>query len=432
MARTDRGYIQGRILSTLFFLLILLNPILRYYNLGSSGIGMENLMSILALLTGVILIYTRLPVRTLNRGPLIKSRRRFLVFGVWALIITFIYEFFTEINIHNPLANYSNNLFIVMAINIVLIYIIISAKYEVTQLFRIYSVIVWFLLGLILFQWLLFLTGRSMSFKIPFMQYTSGWSSLQNKNFGMSPYPRALFSEKSHFAQYILPYVAICLYSEKIVPKRRILKAIIASIAILTTVSGNGIIVLLVEWLLYFIALSNMSPRNKMLFGTAGIALLFLVYILLQNFESFSLMFDTLFSSENNRASKADYRIYRGLDMFRQLPIVAQLLGIGNSHMYMYASMHGISSIYDVRWSVYEYFSAIFEIAIYYGLTGLVLCGLHLKEILFAKTKVTTGLIIMMLALWISTEMIFRNYHLFYMLLIVGSYAFENQGDNLS
>ncbi len=419
----DKNNNLNNMLSGFFFLFILLTPIFRYYDLGNTGIGMENLISIGSLALGILLYINS--SNSLECSYIRKSRRFFAAFGIWSICVTAFYELFTEINIHNSYATYSSNVFVITTINIVLLYTIISGRYDVSNLFRIYSAIIWLLICLLAFQWILYLLGKTMSFKIPLMEFSESWSSLESKNFGMSPFPRALFSERSHFAQYVLPYVAICLYSDKIVMKNRIGKAIIASIAIITTISGNGIIVLLIEWLLYFIVLSGLKSKKKIMVSIMGITAIFIAYLIMLSIDSFSSMFNMLFTSESNHASKADYRIYRGLDLYNQLPILQKIFGIGNSHMYLFASINGITSKYDVSWSIYEYFSALFELIIYYGIIGFFFCYKHLRELIQAKINVTTGLIIMMLSLWLSTEMLFRNYHIFYMLLIIGSYIYE-------
>jgi hypothetical protein len=111
-----------------------------------------------------------------------------------------------------------------------------------------------------------------MSFKIPFFDYSDAWSGiLKNTVFGMSPLPRALFSEKSHLSQYLVPYIALYLYSSKAIPKHRLLKAIITSAVVLSTVSGNGTLIVLIEWLMYFLFFSQVKKNYKIAFSSAGI-----------------------------------------------------------------------------------------------------------------------------------------------------------------
>lgn len=420
---------QQRLPSNTFLILIFLLPILRYYNLGGTGIKMESLMTLLALCIGVILVFS-MNSQDKQIAELRSSKRWFAAFGTWAILITFAYELFTNINITNFNANHTINVFIVMIINIILIYIILKGCFDIDSCLRIYIWIVYFLIALYCFQWVLYATGTIIDFKLPFMKFTSSWGFLENKLFGMSPYPRALFSEKAHLSQYLVPYIALCLFSNKIIKRHRIEKAIIVSAVVISTISGNGIIVVGIEWFVYFLFFKQITKNRRIIYTVLGFLLIAGLYYILSNIPSFSSMFSILFSSETvGTSSKADYRIYRGFDMFRQLPWFAQLFGVGNDHMYLFSLEYGISSIYDRGMKGYEYFSAWFETAIYYGLVGLFLSYKHLITLFKMRSIIVKGLIIVVAALWMSTEMIFTNFHIMYVLIIVAVVVYEKRGN---
>lgn len=384
-------------------------------------------MNLLALCVGVILVFS---VHSQDKqiAELRSSKRWFAAFGLWAIMITLVYEICTNINVTTSNASYTINVFIVMIINIILIYTILKGCFDIDSCVKIYTWIVYFLMALYCFQWVLYSTGTIIDFKLPFMKFTSSWSYLEYKHFGMSPYPRALFSEKAHLSQYLVPYIALCLYSNKIIKRHRIEKAIIVSAVVISTISGNGIIIVGIEWLVYFLFFGQITKNRRIIFTVLGPLLMAGVYYMLSSIPSFSSMFSMLFSSENvGISSKADYRIYRGFDIFRQLPWFGKLFGVGNDHMYLFSLEYGISSIYDRSMQGYEYFSAWFETAIYYGFIGLFMSYKHLRALFKMKSNAVKGLIFVVAALWVSTEMIFTNFHIMYVLIIVAVAVYEKR-----
>lgn len=407
-----------------FIWIIMLIPLVRYYDLIGTGIAMENIMSLVALLCVVFLYGSGINNDCLE---LHKSKLWFGMFAVWAMIITMGYELFSTLSVSNPAAMHSINSYIVMFINILLIAFILRGSIKYIDCIRIYETIITILVLIYAFQWVLYIIGISVSFKLPGFEFSSSWSHLKNITFGMSPSPRALFSEKSHLAQYMAPYIALCLYSDSIIKNRRFAKAILVSLVILSTVSGNGIILVGAEWLLYFTVFGNIKNTiTKVLVGVVGIVTLVISYYVMSSIEAFSSTFSIMFSTDSQySSSKADYRIYRGLDYFTQLPISKKISGVGNDHMYLFSLQHGLKSQYDSSRQAFEYFSAWFEVALYYGLIGLALCIKHLVELFKSPSKAAKGLIAVMALLWMSTEMIFTNYHLMYVLIIVATILYE-------
>lgn len=408
-----------------FLWTIMLIPLFRYYDLIGTGIGMENILSMVALLCAVF-IYGN-SSRQEGHKELKSAKRWFFAFAFWAMLITLLYELFTSLSVSAPEAMHSVNVFIIMFINILLIGFILRGNIKYEKCIEIYEKIIGFLICLYFFQWILYIAGISISFKLPGFEFSSSWSHLQNVTFGMSPSPRALFSEKSHLAQYMIPYLALCLYSENIIKKHRFEKAIVVSFVILSTVSGNGIILVAAEWLLYFTVFGNIkNTAVKIFVAIIGVFVLVGGYYIMSSIEAFSTTFSIMFSTDSQySSSKADYRIYRGLDYFVQLPLGTKFIGVGNDHMFLYAQQNGLSSRYDSSRQAFEYFSAWFEIALYYGVIGLILCVKHLAELFKYPSKTVKGLIVVMILLWTSTEMIFSNYHLMYILIIVSTMLFD-------
>ena len=273
-----------------------------------------------------------------------------------------------------------------------------------------------------MFQWLVMILGVRMSFKFPFLAYASGWKFLEGINFGMRTFPTSLFSERAHFSQYLVPYIAICLYSDQLIKKWRYHKALGVSAVVVSTISGNGIISVIIIWLMFVLLFGKIKSRNRIIVFIITVCAIIGFYYILSDIPAFNNMFSHLFSSEDTNYAKADYRIYRGLDMFLRLPFFGKIFGVGYKHMHMYSRVYNIVSVFDKHEMVYEYFSSVSQILIYSGIVGAALCFMHMKALYRTAQKIVKGLLILQLALWFSTEMIFLNDHIMYSLIIVCVY----------
>jgi hypothetical protein len=429
-----RRHSNVRLISNLLFYLIFSIPLLRYYDLFSTGIGMGTLLILIILVLFIFLsqsAYVRHGIYPENR----KSRNWFILFSLWAIVITAFYEIFTDINISSPYANYSLVALIMLVIYLIVICYLVSGCFDAQDCFNIYSKFVTLVIAVYIFQWILYAMNLNMSFKLPLMDFTNAWHGLYSqKSFGMNPYPTSLFSEKAHFAQYIVPYIVLCLYSNTLINGNRILKAVLASIVVISSVSGNGIIVTFIIWLLYFLMYSEIKKKYRIIIVVVGMVLIVGTYEVLKSIPIYQEMFNKLFvntSGSSYSATKADYRIYRGFELYLQLPLYGKLFGVGYNHMQIFANNFNIISQYDNSRSAYEYFSTITQVLLYFGAIGLTLLYKHLSALFWKSTNVVKGLIVIMVALWFSSSMFLNNSHIMYMLLIIAAF-YSSKGANES
>ncbi len=406
-------------LSNVAVWLILLIPIFKYYELPFVGLGMEAFMVFFALLSCIV---NSLQSRYELDARLTKSARWFLASGIWLLLVTLFYELSTNINLSTGLGGYSINTIVVLFLTIFLIWHLLRGEIDFEDTVNAYAIIVWFLVAVYIFQWLLVSIGVSTSFKLPFFSFANAWSKWNGENFGMSSYPTSLFSERSHFCQYLIPYIAICLYSDKIISKGRYAKAISISIVALSTISGNGVICVAIIWLMYALMFGTFQKKYRILVVGLIVVVLLLGYTMLSSIPTFDKMFSQLFTSGDTNYVKADYRIYRGIDIFLKLPSDAKVYGIGYKHMEAFASFNHIVSEYDLPHTPYEYFSSISQLLIYSGVIGTLLYTMHLILLYRYSPKCVKGLIVIQCALFFSTEIIYLNDHIMYSLIMVSVY----------
>ena len=261
-------------------------------------------------------------------------------------------------------------------------------------------------------QWLILLSGHRIPFNLPGLEYSDAWKQLSTQTFGMYENPTALFSEKAHFCEYLIPYVAICLFDDNIVSKHRIIKAIIVSIFVILTVSGNGFVLVFLCWGLYFTFFNEFDKKNKALILVLGFLIIVISFISLARVDTINSMLLVLFTNNQYGYSKANYRFYRGFDVFSRLPLTQKITGVGYYRMQDFANIHNIVSIYDRSWGMYEYFSAFTQILIYFGIIGFILFFLHVIPLVKKQSNLTKGLIVVFIAISLSSEILFQGFHI--------------------
>ena len=223
-------------LTKLIVLFILIMPIMRYYNLWGTNTGFEAALKIIVLILLILLLLVR------NRqwfydANIQKSGNCFFLFAIYATIVTLIYQF-SSVYYQSRSVNFT----VVLIVSLAVIFLLLYSEIDYSCVFKAYSFFVWLMVAICVLQWMLLIAGIRVPFNLPRLQYTDSWEQLSSQTFGMNEYPTALFSEKAHFCEYLIPYIAFCLFSEDFVKNHRILKAIIVSILTVMSVSGNGVI----------------------------------------------------------------------------------------------------------------------------------------------------------------------------------------------
>ena len=420
-----------RMFSNILCILALCLPMFRYYNLGSTGLAMETIMTLLMLAICLIMFYMGMNHRHMVYTEIRKSQVWFGLLIFWLLLITCVYEIFTEVNVSNPKADYTSISLIMIVIRAVVIGYLLGGDFDYRDIFKIYSVLVTFIIAIYALQWAMVAAGLRISFQMPFLPLTNSYAYLTSSPyFGMDPDPTSLFSERAHFAEYLVPYIAVCLFGNGLVKKQALLKAVIVSIVVLTTVSATGIVVVLIEWVLFFAGLGQKKSKFRFIYLVAGALILVAVYYILRQIPTVDAMFDRLFvdnTGNDYSSTKADYRIYRGFDLFTKLPLYGQIFGIGYNHMQLFASIHNIVSEFDNDNLAYEFFSTIFQIAIYSGCIGIVCAVKHIYHLFKSNSPLAKALIIIMLAMWCSSAMFLTNSHIVMVMLIIATIYYDNQ-----
>ena len=404
-------------LGSLISLLILLMPIVRYYNVPGTDIGSNSaILLFLFFLTPLVCLYNSQYIGGLkNKSVFRSSRSYFIFFLIWSVIITLYYEYggLASGNFNNAIVAFLAGFVMIM---------LLTGRIDATKTFKIYEYFVYIVLIIYAIQWGLKLGGLSMDFRLPFHKFNGSWPFEDGMTFGMNAANTSIFSEPAHISEYLIPYLCYLLFCETD-EKRKKYFSIIISLSIILTLSGTGIILVGIVWLLYFTLLSDKRGSRKIVLGVIGIILVVAVFFVMQTFEDYNTMFGKLFFSSNGslEANKSSFRIYRGWDYVFKMPIANLLTGVGFVHMETFAMRNGLRSIFDNDFKLFEWFSGITEVILYFGIIGAIPFVMHIVKLYKNQSKYTKSIIIVFFSLLFTSQILFLETHLFYFILILGS-----------
>lgn len=422
MQREDEK--NDRLADKFIALMILLGPILIYYDA-------PFLVSSMATLIQFVLLGTLAIRSAIQKRIIIDSSSIWLVaFLAWVCIVT-AFSLLTEYG-----RGYSSkNAFVAFTLYILIVFIYCClGNFSFKCLQRYYRSFCFVIVILYVIQVLsYYILGKVMVYKIPFLNLNTVY--MDNFGTSVSSYAKVaqfscLFSEKSHFSQYLMPYLVMNLFTDDVKQsKQRVMHAVILSIVLLSTASGIGIIGTLIVWMIFLFSgkTGKLSVRKKILiFIFGGIFIIITHKILLENVPLYEQTISRLFTSSSGY-SKSDYRINRGWYSFKNLGILPQMVGIGYRQFSRYSIINGIKEIYGAS-SNTEYFSAMFQVLIYFGAIGLVMVVLFYWK--RSKSLQTTGKAILLIyfAIAFAASVFFDATAVMYLALACSYRSSKTQG----
>jgi len=210
--------------------------------------------------------------------------------------------------------------------------------------------------------------------------------------------PTSLFTEPAQFVQYCSPYLALTLFNDS---RRNMIEALFVSFAIILSSSVNGFIFVSIIWIVWFFY--NMYIDRKLasiLFRVIMIALVPVILIVLYNNSNNFVFIINRLNNINNDGS-AIIRLTNGFSIFSQLDAVYKFVGIGFGSYDEFKVLHSINLLYDTE---VEYMSSLSYILVSSGIFGFVLHAIILLDIYRKAQKVGKVLIILLMAMFISSS----------------------------
>lgn len=182
-------------------------------------------------------------------------------------------------------------------------------------------------------EFMYYLLGWRLVGLLPFMPVSYSYTTMGAFINTMSHLDRSMsfFLEPAHYAQYILGYLAVVLADNSKSGKLFSKEAIIISIALLLTWSGNAILCTLLLWTVLFFKL---NIRKSIKYGFVLPSVLLCAYIGYNYIGSTERGQEIMerqeeMSSEQSRVSSGMIRIFRGFLVFDDMPLEEKIFGVG-------------------------------------------------------------------------------------------------------
>lgn len=198
--------------------------------------------------------------------------------------------------------------------------------------------------------------------------------------------PNGFFSEPAQCAHFLSLAILINLFWEKKKVKL-FYNIILYTLAIIYSTSLNGIILLLVVYIIYF--LDKLKTCNKQTFikiMSIFATFLFFVFIICFKISYIGEILSRLKDITTNPLGSSSMRTMRGIVFFSKMPVIDKFFGIGFGNFIGYRKDTGIWSIYEVP---VEYFNTNAYLLISIGIIGCIFLFLAIIKYIKKRDKLT-------------------------------------------
>lgn len=356
-------------LKKIFTTIVLVLPIASQYKSIVPGISIGDLM--LLLITIFILIELIMKQHKISVNSLIRSP--FMWFAIYiscgSLIssMTQYYSSMTDIIVRS--IRYIFYIFTATFIS--------SLYFDFNLFIKRYRKVVLFATTFLFIQIILFnFKGYILMGTIPGLKISNpGYSEDVMRNlYSYFHRPSSIFLEPGYFAQYTLPYLAFLLFnngeSSKIT-KIKFIEIMFVTIGIILTTSGQGIMIALFIWGIWFMTkfYNHKDKKINLLFFLGICAFIVSIPIILK-VPIVERSVARLFGSPGSSSSS---RIFRGFHIYNQLDPLYKVIGVGYGNVGAHIVYKGIYTIYDTGFILSEYMNSIAYILVNLGMVGFVL-----------------------------------------------------------
>lgn len=192
---------------------------------------------------------------------------------------------------------------------------------------------------------------------------------VERRFFAMFYRPSSIFLEPGYYAQFVLPYLAHTLFNNN--ERQKHIKAIVPTLGCILSTSGQGIMLSLVIWAMYFAKnILNLKARKINLRVIIVCIMVLVAVIPIAKTQIMQRSLQRLFSGPSASSSS---RIYRGFAIYRQLKPIHKIIGVGYGHVGVYLSSENIYTKYCGEQLYSEYMNSIADILVSLGLVGFIL-----------------------------------------------------------
>lgn len=262
---------------------------------------------------------------------------------------------------------------------------------DLKKVCKYYRLLVYICCGVFIIQELIyFVAGYRMSGLLPFLPViydmsTEEFMAMQAASLRGS----SVFLEPSHFAEYLLPYLAIVL--GKCLIRRRIvsLEMLFITAVLFFLQSGTGVMIALILYFIYIIKL-KMNFVAKYVFVCPILLIIGICsYAYISETEVGKELLgrsDELVIDETARVSSGTMRIYRGYYVFEEMPFFEQLFGVGAGNVGSVALNSSVVSMFVEGDGTKPMLNVVQVLLVGYGILGILMFSIHIINLLRKNT----------------------------------------------
>lgn len=217
--------------------------------------------------------------------------------------------------------------------------------------------------------------------------------------------PTSFFLEPSSFVYFsALMLVCSLFINSSFLIKKRTLTAILITVAMILSTSGQGFIVVVVVWGYWIILLIRKNQKRLKMYKRRIFLFLPFIFIWVIQSEIIKKILGRIFVKDLEAMSAVDARA-GGYDMFNQLPVVRKIIGVGFGNL--------PDNIY---------FSSIADILFTLGIVGLIIIFCFYFKLFRKGEKFQKLLCVISFILMIGGGLFTATYLVFYLSFMMSNY----------
>ena len=183
--------------------------------------------------------------------------------------------------------------------------------------------------------------------------------------------PAGIFKEPGYLVFFIFPALIISLFNLKKLTIANFIQIVLFVFVMIFSSSTQGLILVFFILMYRLIYIKKGKTNNiYQFFGLVVIGLIIFL-VLSSNIELIQYSFNKIFSSDIRPGSSTALRIYRGFAIYKELPLINKLFGVGHGNLGNFVISNSIYTQYDalpLTLAKAEFINGIMTPFIYYGI----------------------------------------------------------------
>lgn len=346
-----------------------------------------------------------------------KWERKYLVFSIYAILITILFR-----GIGNDVIGF--------ILNTICILILLRGGNYLRPFIKwyVYLAVAFSIFLMVQYVALLFFS-KPINGILPFLPTSIGdeVSSLRAYDYMAVARIASVFTEPSHFALYVVPPLALLLWNYvDINLKYRLPYISIITLAVLLSTSGNGMVLMLLLYLLFF--LNRLQGRQALWAIVITLALIPVAFWVSEKVEAVQYTLKALSGDMGTEDSKTYYRVSRGFLLYGDMPFYSQIMGVGyrNSESFLQSNAQDLVQKYREGDVAFDYYNSVAAILIYFGIIGFILMSIFISTIWRSTKQYGERALLVVMIISCTSSSIFNSDTWFMYILLMSAMVHHN------